>query len=166
MTIRNFRRGSVMFEFVLTAIPMVFIVISVQWICMGIWEYHTLAEAINATARIASVHGAGCVGQTCATTVDSTARLLAARAIGIPPANLNVTLTSTGSTVTCNPLSSCYGNMASWPTLSANVAGSTDIGLSATFQFTSPISLWTPRQGGESFNGVTLGANARQAVVY
>ena len=159
-------RGSIMLEFTLTAIPLIFVLISVLWLCMGMWEFHTVTEAVNATARSAAVHGAGCAGQTCATTVDTTARLLAAKALGIPPGMLNVTLTSTGSTVTCNPLSNCYGNSSSWPSLAANLAGSTDITVSATFQFTSAISLWSPRNGDKSFNAITLGANSRQAVVY
>jgi len=155
-----------MIEFTMTAVPLVFVAISAVWICLGMWEYHTLTEAVNATARSASVHGAGCVGQTCATTVDTTARLLAAKAIGIPASILNVTLTSSASTVNCNPLSNCYGNSASWPTLSGNLAGSTDIAVSATLSFKSAISLWTPGHGDQGFNAVTLGANARQAVVF
>jgi hypothetical protein len=130
------------------------------------WHYHTLAEAVNSAARTAAVHGAGCVGQTCATTVDAVSRSIAAVAVGLPAASLNVTLTSSASTVTCNPLSSCYGNVASWPSLAGNTAGTTDISIQATWLFSSPVSLWVP--GGEVrlFNAITLGAKSRQAVVF
>jgi hypothetical protein len=159
-------RGSAAVEFAVTAIPLLFVLISVMWMCMGMWEYHTLAEAVNSTIRSASVHGAGCAGQTCATTVDSTARLLAGKTLGISPGSLNVTLTSSASTVTCNPLSTCYGNTAHWPSLSGNVAGSTDISISVTFQFVPTILIWAPGHGDDSLRSLTLGANARQSVVF
>jgi hypothetical protein len=155
-----------MLEFTLTTVPMIFVLISVLWMCIGMWEYHTVTEAVNWTARSSAVHGAGCAGQTCATTVDTVARLLASRALGIPASMLNVTLTSSASTVTCNPLTNCYGNSAYWPSLAGNTAGSTDITIAATFVFASPISLWSPAHGDQSFSAVTLGANSRQAVVF
>jgi Flp pilus assembly protein TadG len=162
----GYTKGSVMLEFSLTALPLIFIVISMVSLCVGMWEYHTVSEAVNATARAAAVHGAGCAGQTCATTVDATSRSLAAAAIGLPAASLNVTLTSSASTVTCNPLSSCYGNSAAWPSLAGNTAGSTDISIQATFSFSSPISLWVPGHAVPLLNAVTLGAKSRQAVVF
>lgn len=154
-----------MLEFAMTGVPVIFVLVSVLWMSIGMWEYHTLVEAVNATARTAVVHGAGCVGKTCATTIDSTAKLLAASAIGIPPGQLNATFTSTASTVTCNPLSACYGNAAAWPTLAGNTT-STDLTVAATFQFTSPISLWSAHQGTQQFGVVTLGANSRQPIVF
>ena len=155
-----------MLEFALTSIPLVFVLFSVVWMGIGMWEYHTLTEAVNATARSAAVHGAGCAGQTCATTVDTVARQLAAAAVGIPAGLLTVTLTSSASTVSCSPLNNCYGNSAAWPSLSGNVAGSTNISVAATFQFASAISIWTPGHAGQSSTGVTLGANSMQAVVF
>ena len=159
------RSGSVMLEFTLTAVPLIFVNVSLVWMCLGMWQYHTLAEAVNFTARIAAVHGAGCAGQTCATTADSTAKLLAARALGISAGQLNVTLTSSASTITCNPLSTCYGNTAAWPSLAGNTSG-TDITITATYNFSSPISLWSPGEGVQQFNAVTLGANSKQAVAF
>ncbi len=155
-----------MLEFVMTALPLIFVLFSVVWMGVGMWEYHTLNEAVNATARNAAVHGAGCAGQTCATTVDTVARQLAAKASGIPPGLLTVTLTSSASTVSCSPLSNCYGNSAAWPSLSGNTAGNTNISVAATFQFASAISVWTPGHTGQSSSGVTLGANSMQAVVF
>ena len=154
-----------MLEFTLTAIPLLFVIISLGWMCMGMWQYHTLAEAVNATARSASVHGAGCAGQTCATTVGETAQTLAAAAIGIPAGQMNVTLTSAASTVTCNPLNSCNSSASAWPSLAGNTAVTTNISIKATYQFSTPISIWSPTQGLEQFSAVTLAANSTQAVV-
>jgi Flp pilus assembly protein TadG len=164
------RRGSVMVEFTLCAIPLMFGTFSVFWIGMGMWEYHTLAEAVNETARYASLHGADCVGQTCSTTVQQIANLLAGRAVGIPPGRMNVTLTSAAQNYTCNPLSTCQANASAWPSLAGNTAlsgsGGTDLSISATYQFSSPIAMWVPGRGKILFGGVTLGANSTQPVIY
>ena len=159
------RRGSALLEFSMTAIPLLFVIISLGWMAMGMWQYHTLAEAVNMTARIAAVHGAGCAGQTCATTVANMEALLASKAIGIPASSMNVTFTSSASTVTCNPLSSCNSNSATWPSLAGNVASTTDISITATYQFSSAIGMWTTGHGGVTFNPVTLAAKSTQAVV-
>jgi hypothetical protein len=164
------RRGSTMVEFVLSSIPLLFVSISLVWMSMGAWEYHTLVEAVNETARYAAFHGADCVGQSCATTVEQIANTLAGRAVGIPAGNMNVTLTSSAQNYTCNPLSSCQSNSSAWPTLAGNTAygsgGGTNISVTATFQFTSPISMWIPQYGKMHFAGVTLGANSTQPVLY
>jgi hypothetical protein len=153
-----------MLEFSMTAVPLLFVIISLGYMALGMWQYHTLAEAVNMTARVAAVHGAGCAGQSCATTVANMEALLAAKAIGIPASSMNVTFTSSASTVTCNPLSSCSSNSAAWPSLSGNVAGTTDISIKATYQFSSAIGMWSTDHGGVTFNPVTLAANATQAV--
>jgi Flp pilus assembly protein TadG len=165
-TICSSRRGSIMVEFTLCAIPLLFVVISLFWLSMGMWEYHTLAEAVNETARYAALHGADCVGQTCATTVEQIANALAVRAAGIPPGQLNVTLTSAAQSYTCNPLTNCQSNSSAWPTLAGNTAvtdasAGTDISISAKYQFSSPIS-----DGKIQFGTVTLGANSTQPVLY
>jgi hypothetical protein len=164
------RRGSTMVEFVLSTIPLLFVSISLVWMAMGTWEYHTLVEAVNETARYAAFHGADCAGQSCATTVQQIANTLAGRAVGIPAGNMNVTLTSSAQNYTCNPLSSCQSNSSSWPSLTGNTAygvgAGTNISITATFQFTSPISMWVPHYGKMQFAGVTLGANSTQPVLY
>jgi Flp pilus assembly protein TadG len=165
------RRGSAMLEFTLTGVPLLFVIVSLGWMSMGMWQYHTLAEAVNSTARAAAVHGAGCAGQACATTVAQTAQTLAGKAIGVPASAMNVTLTSSASTVTCNPLSSCYSNSAAWPSLAGNTAVTTDISITASYQFSSPISflsfisLSPPEVETKQFAAVTLAANSTQAVV-
>ncbi len=165
------RRGSTMLEFVLTAIPLMFAIVSLTWMGIGMWQYHTLEEAVSETARYAAFHGADCVGLACATTVEEIANTLAGRAVGIPAGQMNVTLTSAAQNYTCNPLSNCQSNGSAWPSLAGNTAvtassAGTNISISATFQFSTPISMWVPQNGVWQFSAVTLGANSTQPVLY
>jgi hypothetical protein len=155
-----------MLEMVLTTVPLLFVLISVIEMSIGMWQYHTLAGTVNSVIRTAAVHGAGCAGQTCATTVDTVSRAIAGKAIGVPPGSMNVTLTSSASTVNCNPVSNCYGNNNYWPSLSGNTATSTDISISASYQFTPPIVLWFTGSRQVRFGTVTFSANATQPVIY
>jgi hypothetical protein len=157
--------GSVMLEFCLVSVPIVFVVVSLIWMCMGMWQYQTMEEAVNFAVRLYATHGADCVGQTCATTVGNAASVIQQRMIGIPDSQVNVTLTSTASTVTCNPLHSCYSNSSYWPSLAGNTAG-TDLTIKAQLTLTLPIGLWTPHKGTQQFSGTTVAAQARQMVVY
>jgi hypothetical protein len=153
-----------MLEFTITGVPLILTLISLFWMAIGMWQYHTIAEAVNATARAASVHGAGCFGKTCATTVASVARQLASNAIGIPASQMNVTLNSAAGQISCNPVSNCYSNSTAFPSSSANTT-STTITISATYQFSSAISFWSPG-GGVRFNPIVLGANSTQPIVF
>jgi Flp pilus assembly protein TadG len=160
------RSGQAMVEFAFSAVFLIFILVSLFSVSVGMWQYHTLAEAVNFTARSAAVHGAGCLGKTCATTVDQIARMLQSRAIGIPASQINATLTSSASTVPCHPLSTCVGNSAAWPTLAGNTALTTNISILATFQFTAPVVVWVPGHGTQRIAPVTFGANSMQPVIF
>jgi Flp pilus assembly protein TadG len=159
------RRGSAMVEFTLSSIPVILAIVSICGMSITMWNYHTLAEAVKVTAREAATHGAGCVGKTCAWTLGTAATLLSSKAIGVPVGKVNVTFTSSGSTETCNPLSSCTASAAAWPTLSANVAGTTDVSISASYMPVEAIRMITTR-GSQVFQPVTLSAYSRQMVVY
>ena len=159
------RRGSTMLEFTLIGVPLICTLFSLFWMALGMWQYHTLAEAVNATARAASVHGAGCLGKTCATTVASVARQLASNAIGIPAGQMNVTLNAASGQISCNPVSTCYSNSNAFPSSSANTT-STSLTISATYQLSPAISFWSPWSGGVRFNPIVLGANSSQPIVF
>jgi Flp pilus assembly protein TadG len=154
-------RGGSTLEFTLCAIPLIFVLISLVSMSLAMWNYHTLAEAVKATARAASVHGAGCVGKSCAWTAGTAAGLLATVAIGIPAGSLNVTFTAAGGTVLCSPLTSCANNMTAWPTSSASAAGTTDVTVAATY--TPPMFA---RMQSLGFSAVTFGASSTQLVLY
>jgi Flp pilus assembly protein TadG len=165
------RRGSAMVDFALTVIPLMFVIISLTWMGIGMWQYHTLAEAVNETARYAALHGADCAGQTCSITLNEIATTLAGRAIGIPAHQISVTLTSAAQSYSSALLDSYYGNSTAWPSLAGNTAitgasSGTNISIKATYQFSSPISMWVPAYGQWQFSAVTLGASSTQPVLY
>jgi Flp pilus assembly protein TadG len=164
-TLRKSERGSAMVEFTLSSIPLMFVIVSILGMGIVMWNYHTLAKAVKITAREASSHGAGCVGKSCAWTVGTAATMLSAQAIGVPVGKVNVTFTSAGLTQTCNPLSACTGSSAAWPSLAANVAGSTDVSITASYTPLAAIRMFTLK-GAANFASVTLAANSRQLVVY
>ncbi len=155
-----------MLEFTLIGVPLICTLFSLFWMALGMWQYHTIAEAVNATARTASVHGKGCFGKTCATTVGSVATQIASSALGIPASQLNVTLHSndTGD-ISCNPISTCYSSSTAFPSTNGNTTA-TMVTISATYQFSPAISFWTPWGGGVTFNPIVLGANSSQPIVF
>ncbi|MGC9951579.1 MAG: TadE/TadG family type IV pilus assembly protein [Bryobacteraceae bacterium] len=159
------RKGNAIVEFTLVAIPLIFIQISIVEICRGMWDYHSLAQAVKAASRSAATRGAGCAGAGCAITVSQIATTISAYALGMPASALNVTLTSNAGSVTCNPLSACSGNNTVWPPAGGNTAGS-DIVISGSYNFTSMLTMFAPGTNGMQFSGVTFTAKSRQVILF
>jgi Flp pilus assembly protein TadG len=159
------RKGNALIEFTLVAIPLIFIQFSIVEICRGMWDYHSLAQAVKAACRSAATRGAGCAGNGCAISVGQIATTISAYALGMPASALNVTLTSNAGTVTCNPLSSCTGSGTVWPPAGGNTAGS-DIIISASYNFTSMLMMFVPGTNGMQFSGVTFTAKSRQVLLF
>lgn len=159
------QRGNNVIEFTLVAIPLIFVLISIMEMCRGMWDYHSLAQAVKAASRAASTRGQGCAGSGCATTVGQIAGTISGYALGMPPSALNVTLTSTAGSVNCNPLSTCIGNNTVWPPAGGNAVGS-DIVISGSYQFTSMLMMFVPGTGGMQFSGVTFTAESRQTLLF
>ena len=162
---RKGRKGNAIIEFTLVAIPLIFIQISIVEICRGMWDYHSLAQAVKAASRSAATRGAGCAGAGCAITVSQIATTISAYALGMPASALNVTLTSNAGSVTCNPLSACSGNNTVWPPAGGNTAGS-DIVISGSYNFTSMLTMFAPGTNGMQFSGVTFTAKSRQVILF
>jgi Flp pilus assembly protein TadG len=162
---RTGRKGNALIEFTLVAVPLIFVMISVVEICRGMWDYHSLAQAVKVASRMAATRGAGCAGNGCAITVGQIATTISAYAVGMPASALNVTLTSNAGTVTCNPLSSCAGSSTVWPPTGGNSPGS-DIVITGSYTFTSALAMFAPGTGGMQFSGVTLAAKSRQVVLF
>lgn len=152
-------------EFTLVAIPLIFIQISIVEICRGMWDYHSLAQAVKAASREVATRGAGCAGSGCAMTVSQIAAAISGYAIGMPASALNVTLTSNAGSVNCSPLSSCAGNGSVWPPAGGNTVGS-DIIVSGSYNFTSMVMMFVPGTNGMQFSGVTFTATSRQVLLY
>jgi Flp pilus assembly protein TadG len=161
----RWRRGNALVEFSLAAIPLIFIQISIVEICRGMWDYHSLAQAVKAASRSAATRGAGCATSGCAITVGQIATTISAYAVGMPASSLNVTLTSNAGTVSCSPLSTCTSNSSVWPPSGGNSVGS-DIVISGSYNFSSVLMMFVPGTGGMQFSGVTLTATSRQPLLF
>src|ERR1051325_5615307 len=106
-------KGSNIVEFTLAGIPVIFLIYSTIELGIAMWNYHTLAYAVNEGAHYAAVRGQGCTqnGNTCRTTVATRAQQIATAAVSVEADRLNITLTTkTGRTHTCYPLSICFSN--------------------------------------------------------
>ena len=89
MTRRRGVRGSTMVEFTLVGFPIIFILISIFEMARGMWNYHTLEEAVEEGTRYEAVRGSDLQAQSnCATSEDSCGASLngIATALGSPPA--------------------------------------------------------------------------------
>jgi Flp pilus assembly protein TadG len=165
---RKRRRGSTLVEFTLVGIPMMFVVISIFEMSRGMWNYHTLNQAVKVGTRYASLHGQECTldGNSCGGTVQQIAQQIANAAVGLPPQAFNVTLTSaTAAAVTCAPLSSCLTNSAAWPPTPDNADGM-DIQISAIYPFHSALSMFWPGSKAVAFSVVNFGAYSRQTIQF
>lgn len=161
------RRGSATLEFTLVGIPLIFAIISVFEMSRGMWNYHTLAQAVKVAARYASVHGQECYqdGNSCGIEVKDVANKIATWATGVPANTFNVTLTSNSSSVPCNPLSSCLSNATSWPPASDYQEG-LPIEISASYPFQSALAMFWPGSHGVTFATTTFPAYSRQIIQF
>ena len=162
-----------MVEFTLVGIPLLFVLVSIFEVARGMWIYQTLAYAMKETARFVIVKGENCVatGNSCGVTVQQISSVIQNRGVGLLPGQLNITLISTGSTVTCNPLSSCSGNTTPWPTLTTPADPGSgrgrDITVTGTYPFRTALSLFWPGSRGQGSLGVfTLGASSRERIEF
>ena len=159
------RRGSQILEFTLAAIPLIFFLVGIFGLGIGMWGYHSVAAGVKNAARIASVRGAGCAGQPCATTIRYYARMMLSS--GVPGAS-RVTFSSAGGSQICDPLSDCVDGDDDddivWPSLSGTTAGS-DITISATFPFRALLPMLTIA-GTATIGSERFGATSRQMVLF
>jgi len=168
------RRGNAMIEFTLVGIPLMFLIVSVFEMSRGMWNYHTLQEAVKEGVRFEAVRGADllnnslvCSGNpdSCGASVNGIATALSAAAIGIPPQYWNATLIAGTTSFTCAPVSSCLANTTQWPPTGNNTSG-TPIEIFATYQFNSALAMFWPGSQPVSFSTVTFAADSQQAIVY
>jgi len=164
-------RGNSIVEFTLAGIPVIFLIYSTIQLSTAMWNYHTLAHAVNEGAHYAAVRGQGCTtnGNSCGTTLGTLARQIASAAVGIPADQVSVTLTTaSGQASTCAPLNSCYSSNAAWPPAANNdnVPGK-NVTISAKYQFPSALAMFWPGTGASShFGTFTLPAMATQPILF
>lgn len=150
-------------EFAFASIPVILLSLSVLQVCLCMWYYHTIEMAAAEGARYASTKGPGChyTKNSCAVTVAAVAAKVASASVGLQPALLNVTLTSTAGAITCTPVTACYSNSAPWPPASAT--NNSVIGVT-TF-YSTPVVL-APFSANWIIHSVTLSANSQQKLVF
>jgi Flp pilus assembly protein TadG len=167
---RRNQRGSVMVEFSLAGIAMITLLITTVQMCIGMWQYHTLAYAVHEATRYASVHGRGCVTGTtsCAITVGNIASEIRTAGKGLVPSQLNVTLsTDSGATTACNPITVCLNNSTRWPptTNLDNVSGKR-VSISATYRFRHTMLLMWPGSMTGKASALNLPASSTKLISF
>jgi Flp pilus assembly protein TadG len=164
-------RGSVLIEFTLVGIAAITLLMTTIQICLGLWNYHTLAYAVHEATRYVSAHGRGCVtaATPCTITVGNIVTKLASDTLGMPANSLNVTLTTdSGATTTCNPSTVCSANTTQWPPTSNldNVTGkSVTITASYTFATDSMLIIW-PGSFIQRFSAFVLPASSTETILF
>ena len=163
-------RGNSIVEFTLAGIPVIFLIYSTIQLSMAMWNYHTLAYAVNEGAHYAALRGQGCTtgGNSCGTTVSALAKQIAAAAPGIPDSQVSVTLTTaSGAATPCAPLNSCYSNSAAWPPAknNDNIPGK-NITISAQYQYPSALAMFWPTAGPSHFGSITLPATSTIPILF
>jgi len=169
MRVRS-QRGAALLEFTLAGIPVIFLIISTVQMGIGMWNYYSLARAVNQTARFASLKGSDCSSGTnsCGTTVGALTTMLATNAIGVPRSSLNVTLvTDSGAVTTCNPVTNCTSNLTAWPpsTQSDNARGK-KVTITAQYPFQSVLVMFWPGVGGAQVGTVYFPASSTQLILF
>ena len=156
-----------MLEFTLVGIPLIFILISTFEIARGMWIYQTLAFAVKATAKYASVHGNSCavLGNSCSTTVASMAAKIKDKGVGLLPDETSFTLTDAGGSINCPTLSGCLTNTTAWPTTAGGKPGS-NITITARYEFRSALAMFWPGRQAVRFDAVNLPASAYATIQF
>jgi Flp pilus assembly protein TadG len=161
------QRGSATLEAGLLGVAIIFLMLSAFEGSIIMWQYHTMAEAVQVSARYAAAHGLGCTqnGNTCSITVGQIASYIQSTGVGLDPAKLNVTLVSTNSTVTCSPLNTCTSNGTVFPPSGDNSPGA-DVKVTATYLMSNPLVMFSPGAGASKIGKVTLGATSTQRILF
>jgi hypothetical protein len=164
---RKSRSGNAALEFVMTGIPLVFMIISIAELSRGMWIYDTLAHAVESTTRDMAVRGKNCSTYVsgCAQTIGSYSTLFSKWAVGLDPAQASVVFQSTSNTVTCSPLNSCFSSSTAWPPSGDNGAN-LDIWVTASMPFNSAIGMFIFGSTPVSFGKFTLSAKSHQQILF
>jgi hypothetical protein len=148
-------------EFVIVGIPLIFLIISVEEISRGMMIYDALTSAVSRTARFISVRGKDCA----CLTVSQIVTQMKTYGTGLDPSQLNVTLTATSGSTTCNPLNSCASSGTSWPSTADGAVGN-NIQVTGVYRFNSALVLFWPGAAKNSIASVNLNAVSQQTIQY
>jgi len=150
-------------EFVFVGISLIFVMISIEEMARGMWQYHTLQYAVKVANSYAAVHGATCSTSpnNCTVDVSNVVTVFSNNAIGVPMANVALTLTSENNSATCAQVSTCSSS-SSWstqwpPSANNDNAVGNWIKIRADYTFKTALSMFWPGSGKLSF-GTSAGA--------
>ena len=169
MTRHNRRRGNSTIEFTLVGIPMIFAVISIFELSRGMWIYHSLAAAVKAGTRYAIVHGQDCalLPNTCTVTIGQIASQIQAGGPGLLATDMQVTFTDATGTSVGETLADALNDSTQWPPAAASGVGQ-PVTISATYPFTSAISMFWPGagQGVHPYQTVNFPASSTEKIQF
>jgi hypothetical protein len=167
---RKRQSGVAMVEFALAGVASIFLLICTFHLSMGMWNYHTIANAVHQTSRYLAVKGVNCTkpGNTCSVNVGAIATKFKYYAVGVPADQVIVTLTThSGGTTSCSPLTSCLANTTVWPPSSNqdNYIGK-NIKINATYRFRSPLLFFWPGNGATQFGEIWFPSESTQTILF
>lgn len=159
-----------MVEFALAGVAAIFLLICTFHLSMGMWNYHTISNAVHETTRFLAVKGLNCTkpGYSCATNVGAIATRFKYHAVGIPADEVSLTLTThSGASTPCSPLNTCLANTTTWPpaTNQDNYIGKR-VTVSATYRFRSPLLFFWPGNGAVKFGEIWFPASSTSTIVF
>jgi Flp pilus assembly protein TadG len=164
------RRGSVILEFALAGIAVLTMLPATVRLCIGMWNYHTMAYAVHEAARYAASHGRGCITGTssCGITVGNIMTNLTTNGIGLSSSALTVTLTTdSGATTVCDPITVCTSSTTRWPPSSNmdNLTGK-KVTVAATYKFTAGALVSWTGAGSMNYNTFFFPAQATATIIF
>jgi hypothetical protein len=163
------QRGQSLIDFVLVGVPAIFISLFTFELALAMWQYHTLASVAQQSTRYVAQHGYSCTqnGNTCSITMGNIATFIENRALGLDRSKLNVRLSATSGDTTCNPITTCDGGSATYPSGSTDGSINSDITITATYAVTNPfLMLWPGAISGSIPGTLTLRGASRQRITF
>lgn len=149
-------------------IPVIFLTISVFEASLMMWQYHTMAEAVQIVAQYITAHGYNCSnGNSCAITIGTIAGYIEQTGVGLDPSRLNVTISSANSSTSCAPVNTCTSSSVQFPpAANGDYNVGNDITVTATYSMHNPITMFWPSRASDSVGVLTLGATSTQRIVF
>ena len=160
--------GSSFLEFVLVAVPMIFVMYSTFEMARAMWSYHSLAYAVREGTRYAIVHGSDCANSpnSCTVTIAQIATKIKNAGIGLDGNSLNLTFTPNSGTATTCKLNTCLSNNTQWPPTDANSIGMS-VMITANYPFRSGISFfWPGSKGTGAFPALNFPAQSKDVIQF
>ena len=161
------RGGFALIEFTIIAVPMIFLTLSIIEASIGMWQYHSMAFAVDSATRLAVTHGRTCTqnGNTCSITLGTLTTYLVSQAPALEASKLNLTLYTHASTTACYPLTNCTSSTAQFPDSTDN-AVNFDVNIVVSYPVANPMPMLWPGSQASPGSAFTLSATSRQRIVF